>query len=65
MSGVPQGSLGPLVFLLHTSELFAILENKLVSYADDSTLIAVVPYPAVRVKVAESISRDLVNLSEW
>ena len=44
VSGVLQGSvLGPLLFLLYTSELFSILENKLIGCADDSTLMAVVP----------------------
>ena len=46
VSGVQHGSvLGPLLFILYTSELFSILEIKLMSYADDSTLIAVVCHP--------------------
>ena len=56
VSGVPQRSvLGPLLSLLYTLELFFIPENKLIGYADDSTLIAVVPSPGVRVTVAESL----------
>ena len=39
VSGVPQGCFGPLLYLLYTSELFSILENKLICYADDSTLM--------------------------
>ena len=68
MSAVPHGRvLGPLLFLLYTYtlELFAILENKLVGCANDSCLIAVVPSPGVRVTVAESLSGDLVKVSEW
>ena len=46
VSGVLQGSvLGLLLFLLCTSNLFSILENKLIGYADVSTLMAVVPIP--------------------
>ena len=66
VSGVPEGSvLGPLLYLLFTSKLFSILENKLIGYADDSTLMAVVPSPGVRVAVAESLIRDLGRVSEW
>ena len=43
----------------------SILENKLVGYADDSTLIAVVPSPGVRVAVAESLILELGSVSEW
>ena len=45
--------------------IFFILENKLIGYADNYTLIADVPSPGVRVRVAASLSRDLVKVSEW
>ena len=57
--------LGPLLFRLYTSELFFILDDKLIGYADDSTLTAVVPSPGVRVSVAESLIRDLGRVREW
>ena len=57
---MPQGSvLGPLLFRLVISELFSILENKLIDYDDDFTLMAVVPSPGVRVTVAESLIRGV------
>ena len=65
VSGVPRGSvLGPLLFLLYTSELFSILENELIGYDDDSTLMAVVPSTGIRVTIAESLTRDLGRTSE-
>ena len=42
----------------------SILENKLIGYADDSTLMAGVTYPGIRVTV-ESLIRDLGRVSEW
>ena len=66
VSGVPQSSvLGPLLFLLYTSEFFSILDNKLIGYDDDSTLMAVVPSSGARVTVAESLNRDLVRVNAW
>ena len=57
--------MGPLSFFLYTSELFSILENKLIGNADDSTLMAAVPSPGVSVAVAEDLIRDLCRVSEW
>ena len=44
---------------------FSILESKLIGYADDSTLIAVVPSPGARITEAEFLSSDLVKVGEW
>ena len=65
LSGVLQGSiLGTLLFLLCSSVFFSILENKLIGYAGDSSLMAVVPSPGVRVTVAESHICDLGRVNE-
>ena len=55
----------PLLFLLYTFELFFILENTLIGYADGSTLMAVVPSPCIRVTVAESPTPDHGRVNEW
>ena len=66
MSGVQLGSvLGPLLFILYTSERYSILENKLIDFTDDSTLMAVFPSPGVEVTTAESLIRDRGRVSEW
>ena len=44
---------------------FFNLENTLIGYADNSSLISVVPSPGIRVTVAESLIRDLGRDSEW
>ena len=41
------------------------MENELIGYADDSTSMAVVPSPGVRIAVAEFLIRDLGRVSEW
>ena len=41
------------------------MENKFYGYADDSTLVAIVPSPGDRVVVPESMNRDLNTVSVW
>ena len=60
VSGVPQGSvLGPLFIILHSSELFSILENKLIYQL----------YRWLHIDccnaVAEKLNCDLGRVSEW
>ena len=43
---------------------FHILENKLIGYTDDSTFMAVVLSPDLKVTVAGSLFRDLGRVSE-
>ena len=64
VSGVRQGSvLGPLLFILYTSEMFELVENSIYSYADDFALLAVVHKLADRLAGAASFNRDLAQ--QW
>ena len=66
VSGVSQGSVvGPLLFILCTHDMWFGLENMLVSYADDATLLTVVPSPAARLDVSDSLNWDLAKISSW
>ena len=56
---------GPVIFPPVHFRAFFHFKNKLIGYADDSTLMPVVPSPGVRVAVAESLIRDLGRVSEW
>ena len=54
-----------LLFILYTSEMFELVENKLFAYADDSTLLEVVRNPADSPAVAASLNRDFARIQEW
>ena len=64
VSGVTQGSvLGPL--FLYIADLPRLLQNELVGYADDSTLLCRIPHPRDRSSVAASLNDDLAVISDW
>ena len=66
ISGIPQRSvLDPLLFILYTNERFELVENRLLVYADESTLLAVVQKPGDRPAVAASLNRNLARIQEW
>ena len=66
VSGVPQGSvLGPLLFLLYIADLPGLLQNELVGYADDSTLLCRILHPRDMSSVAASLNDDLAVISDW
>ena len=54
-----------LLFILSTSGMFELVEDRLFANADDSTLLAVVRKPAERPAVAASLNRDLARIQEW
>ena len=60
---VISGVLGLLLFILYTHDMWFGLENMLVSYTDDATLLAHIPSPNMRSDVTESLNRDLNKIS--
>ena len=64
VSGVRQGKvLGPILFILYTSEMFQLVENRLYAYAHDSILLAV-RKPADRPAVVASLNKHLAKIQE-
>ena len=54
-----------MLFLLYNSDLPMILDNILVGFADDSTLIAALSKPGRKVPAEVSIFRELACIGDW
>ena len=65
VSSLEGSVLGPLLFLLYIADLPGLLQNELVGYADDSTLLCRIPHPRYRSSVAASLNDDLAVISDW
>ena len=66
ISGALQGSiLKPLLFILYTSKLFRVVGYRIVSYADDTTIYAVIPRPLLRPQVMKSLNQCLAAIKFW
>ena len=64
VSGVPQGTvLGLLLFILYTSELFPVVGNHIVGYADDTTIYAIISRPLSRPQMIDSLQHDLAAIN--
>ena len=66
VSGVHQGSvLEQLLFILYTSELFHIVGNHTVGYADNAMIYADIPRQLLCPQVMESLNQNLTTINTW
>ena len=64
--GVGQSSiLGPVLFILYTSELFHIVENHIGGYADDTMIYAIIHILLLHPLVMISLNQDLAVINSW
>ena len=66
-AGVPQGGVwSPMLFNLYVHHLPSQLKSYLlVSYADNSTLLKVIPTKDLRLSAAIEINVDLCSIADW
>ena len=58
VSGVPQSEFGPIMVPSVHLSVFSNLDNELIGYADDRTLITIVISPRVRVTPSSRVSES-------
>ena len=64
-SGVPPGSvLGPLLFILYTSDMWHNINSNMITYADDTTLFAHIDHAHSRALVVNQLNTDIGTITD-
>lgn len=50
---------------MYTSDMWSGITNKMLAYADDTSLYADIPSPATRQIVVDSLTVDLMMIQSW
>ena len=57
--------MGPILFVLYTSDLSHVVDSQVYCYADDTTLVAPVQRPSLSAAAGDVLNDDLAKVVDW